>query len=254
MRKLTRVSEAEVVSEFLKSEFGYSEYDRDREQFHKLVFEPDLNNREHNHVRHVLLFRRRDTLWRELPRDMQWWEINLSREDLRKIRIFPRAQWRTVACGDFSVDHVADAISQQIARGDLSPLATKIQSISKALRTGTPTQTVMMIAKDESSRLTLIDGNHRFLAALLMGEAAPAPFRYICGFSPNMESCCWYSTNVSSLSHYLKNRIQHLWWDRDAGVYRWYPVALRSRPAGIFKQDGLPPVDTLKGIEEHKIG
>lgn len=254
MKKLVRISEAEVVSEFLKSEFAYSEYDRDREQFHDLVFKPDLNKREDNHVRRVLLFRRRDTLWRELPRDTEWWEISLSPQDLRRIRIFPRAQWRTVASGDFSVNHVADVISRQIAQGDLTPLARKIQSISGILRRNPSTQTVMMIGKDQNSRVTLIDGNHRFLAALLMGETAPAlPFRYICGFSPNMESCCWYSTNVLSLSHYLKNRIQHLWWDRDAGVYRWYPVALRSRPTGIFPADVPPPVNRIDKLQRHKI-
>ncbi len=255
MKKLTRISEAEIVAEYLKSEFAYSEYDRDREGFHDLVFNPDLKNREDNHVRRVLLFRRRDTLWRELPRDTEWWEISLSSHDLRRIRIFPRAQWRAIASGDFSVNHVADVISRQIARGDMSPLARKIQSITGLLRKGiSSTQTVMMIGKDENSRVTLIDGNHRFLAALLLGETAPAvPFRYVCGFSPNMESCCWYSTNVSSLSHYLKNRIQHLWWDRDAGVYRWYPVALRSRPTGVFQAEVPPQVNSLKKLQGHKI-
>jgi hypothetical protein len=59
---------------------------------------------------------------------------------------------------------------------------------------------------------------------------------------------------MSSLSHYLKNRIQHLWWDREAGVYRWYPVALRSRPGGVYRPDVLPPVDRLEGMKQQKIG
>src|SRR5579864_9512163 len=103
MNKLRRVTEAEVVAEFLKNEFYEPEFHRDRKRFERLVVEADLTNETENALRLALLFRRRAILWRELPSDIQWWEIQLESADVSKIRVFPRAQWRRLASGSFLV-------------------------------------------------------------------------------------------------------------------------------------------------------
>ena len=60
-------------------------------------------------------------------------------------------------------------------------------------------------------------------------ERAPAPeliqellfknTRIVGVFSPHMEKCCWYKTNLLTLSRCLKNRIKH-YWDRDTDLAR----------------------------------
>jgi hypothetical protein len=72
MRKLHRVTEAEVVAEFLKNEFYEQEFHRDRQRFEKLVMQADITSEKENAARLALLFRRRAVLWRELPPDTQW--------------------------------------------------------------------------------------------------------------------------------------------------------------------------------------
>ena len=56
MKKLCRITEEEVISEFLKAEFYQVEYDTDRTQFESLVYDPDLSDPDENALRKALLF------------------------------------------------------------------------------------------------------------------------------------------------------------------------------------------------------
>jgi len=42
-------------------------------------------------------------------------------------------------------------------------------------------------------------------AALVSPETVHQRFRFLCGFSPRMEQCCWYQTNASTLFRYARN-------------------------------------------------
>src|SRR5215831_2926388 len=212
MRKLVRIGESEVIAEFLKGEFYHREYDRDRRHFEMLVHDPHLNDEAENALRRVLLFRRRGTMWRELPEDTQWWEVGLEPGDLERLNVFPRAQWRSIAQGNFRALHVAELVRQRFnpaaKPGDLS---AKIYALRTLMGLEGPRSTVLLIGRDENQPVTVLEGNHRFVAALLLPrEVMLRRLRVVCGFSPDMDKCCWYKTTLPNLSRYLKNRIQHL--------------------------------------------
>jgi hypothetical protein len=76
------LAEEEVVAEFLRSEFHHPEFDDYRHEFEHLVKNPDLNNSRENAVRQALLFLRRGAMWRELPLDTKWFEVELTAKDL----------------------------------------------------------------------------------------------------------------------------------------------------------------------------
>src|SRR5205807_3335862 len=59
-----------------------------------ILLDPDLADDRDNAIRRALLFRRRGHMWRELPVDTQWWEVQLELPDLANVRVFPRAHWR----------------------------------------------------------------------------------------------------------------------------------------------------------------
>lgn len=230
MKKLCRISEEEVISEFLKAEFYQLEYDRDRTLFETVVYDPNLADPSENALRRALLFRRRATMWRELPRDTQWWEVELRPEESERVNVFPRAQWRTVARGDFNAVRVALRLRGEFNGRNPSRLALKIQALSSLMQHEGPRSTVLFIGVDENRPITLLEGNHRFVAALLLPrEAMFHRIRLICGFSPQMERCCWYKTSLPSLAHYLKNRIKH-YKNRDADVSRWLSLPGRTAP------------------------
>lgn len=220
MRKLSRITEAEIIHEFLKSEFYHPEYDSDRGRFERLVYCADLGDEMENALRRALLFRRRGHMWRELPPDTQWWEMEFSPEEAEQVNIFPRAQWRTPARGNFAALNVAEQVRQDMLSENPSPLAAKIKSLALMLQADGPRSTIMLIGINEQLPLTMLEGNHRFIASLMLPrEKMLRRLRVTCGFSPHMEKCCWYRTNFPTLSHYLKNRIKYFW-DREADIDR----------------------------------
>lgn len=227
MKKLRRVTEAEVVAEFLKNEFYQEEFHRDRRHFEPLVLEADLSNEAENAIRRALLFRRRGHMWRELPDDTQWWDVQLETEDLSRIRVFPRAQWRKIANGSFLLSDIVHRIRTEKYDGKVRDFIAKIHSLSYTLRAEHDRSSVILIGVDESQLITILEGNHRLTAACLASPGLlEQRFRVILGFSPRMIESCWYETNLANLWRYAKNRMKNLY-ERDADLER----ALSSAPA-----------------------
>lgn len=226
MRKLRRITEAEIIAEFLRGEFFQKEYDADRDRFSSLVEHPNLTDATENEIRRILLFRRRDTMWWELPEDRQWWEIEFEPEDVEQVSVFPRAHWRKIARGNFRALDVAARI-RQLKSSEPNEFAKKISDICANLSTDLPQGMVIFLGVDEDRRVTLLEGNHRFIAALLAGGPEHLRnARMVAVFSPQMEKCCWYKTSLFTLTRCLKNRIKHHW-DRDTDL-----ATLRAAMAG----------------------
>jgi hypothetical protein len=133
---------------------------------------------------------------------------------------------------------------------DPSLLSVKIMSLTALLQREGRKSIVLLIGTDEQHPLTLLEGNHRFIAGMMLPrETMFRRLRFVCGFSPRMEECCWYKTNLPTLSHYLKNRIKYFW-DREADVHRLLsrvgtPANLLSRRAGeMARAADTPPVNS----------
>jgi O-antigen/teichoic acid export membrane protein len=216
MRKIRRVTEHEAISEFLKSEFYQPEFDCYRQQFKEIVDRPDLNNERENIIRRALLYLRRDRLWRELPDDTEWWEVELQSSDIYKLRVFPRDQWRGLAEGNFYLADMLDRIRERVLSDRPDDFIAKLRSLSFDVAKGEDHNAVLLISIDETQPLTIIEGNHRMAAASLVSpDDLHRKFRFLCGFSPRMTECCWYRTDLSTLWRYAKNFWTHLFEDQD---------------------------------------
>jgi hypothetical protein len=220
MKKLRRITEAEVIAEFLKNEFYESDFDGDRERFERIAMEPDVTNEAENAIRRALLFRRRGHMWRELPADTQWWEMRLEHGDLGRVRVFPRAQWRRVADGSFYINDIVARIRANGIKPKDFEFSAKLAALGAQLEQYDNASTVMLIGTDESAPMTILEGNHRLTAALLVSEdKARSCFRVVCGLSPRMTENCWHNTNLPNLWRYAKNRFHNLV-DKEADVER----------------------------------
>ncbi|HZD95511.1 MAG TPA: hypothetical protein VE133_14710 [Candidatus Sulfotelmatobacter sp.] len=218
MKKLRRITEAEVIAEFLKGEFFHKEYDADRQQFADLVHHPDLTNGKENALRRALLFRRRDTMWWELPEDRQWWEVEFEPADVKHVSVFPRAHWRKLARGNFKAQAVAERIRQDMETPQPDEFTRKMAAIRSGMQSESSGGLIVFLGLDEHHPVTLLEGNHRFIASLLAPESnLLTGARQVGVFSPQMEKCCWYKTSFQTLFRCLKNRIQH-YWNRDPDV------------------------------------
>ena len=90
------------MAEFLKTDFHKPEFSKYQESLGGIVTSPNLTDVVENAVRRALLFVRHGALWRELPAGTQWFEVEIEREELERIRVFPRAQWRKLAARGIS--------------------------------------------------------------------------------------------------------------------------------------------------------
>lgn len=208
LRLIRRVSEDEVIAEFLRSDFEHPAYRGYHQSHRAIVAFPDLKNNQESSLRRALLFLRHRTLWKELPRDTEWYEAELKVADHNRVRVFPRAQWRRIARGNFAVTKIVEQMRWQQMVAD-EPFAMKIDEIrDRLLLDDSLPGSVLLIGLNESEPFTILDGNHRFVAALLEGRTDR--LRFLCGISPRMTQCCWYKTNLFTLARYAKNLLLHL--------------------------------------------
>jgi len=98
--------------------------------------------------------------------------MEVNDTNLSQIKAFPRAQWRRLARGNFSITEVAEGVRTRKHLVDLSFLL-KIVSIGDQLRQEDPGfSAVILIGLNERERLTILDGNHRLVAAMLSTPCA----------------------------------------------------------------------------------
>jgi len=201
---LRPVTENEVIAEFLNSDLNHPHF-REPVESHELVSEPKWHRADAIAQRHALLLAKRHSLWQELPSKTEWHEVTVNEDALDLIRVFPRSQWRKLARGNYSVVRVTDGLRS--GRHTLDDrFLTKIANLSEQLSQGDwKLGTVILLGIDERGPLTVLDGNHRLVAALLASPAGLSKLRFMCGFSPQMTECCWYKTNPKTLFRYCKH-------------------------------------------------
>jgi O-antigen/teichoic acid export membrane protein len=222
LRVLRPLTEDEAIAEFLRNEFHHPEFDDYRQQFDYLVRKPDLDSPRENALRQALLFLRRGAMWRELPEDTQWFELELEAQDLARVRFFPRAHWRRMAQGSFYLTDVIQRIRLRQADIPQDEFVHKLSRLTTLVREGLTNPTILMIGVDSTGPLTILDGNHRMAAVLLAQSSfALSGLRFICGFSPRMTRCCWYYTNVNTLLRYMKNLIRYFSYDPESDIGRF---------------------------------
>jgi O-antigen/teichoic acid export membrane protein len=221
IRLIRHVSEDEVIAEFLRSDFDHDAYRGYHESMRSLVLAPDLDNPSECAKRRALLFVRHLALWKELPANTEWYEVEIQESGLDRIRVFPRAQWRKFAGGNRNLPEIVGKLAGLPMQHSGDPFLRRIQSFRRRLaRSEALPGAVVLIGRNEFEPLTVIDGNHRLTAALLDGRLGQ--FRVLCGLSPAMNHCCWYRTNLVTLSRYGSNRVRHLTYHPEAELDRLF--------------------------------
>jgi len=216
------LSEHEVIAVFLRSEFHHPEFAEYRNEFDHLVSKPDLESHRENSLRRALLFLRRGPMWRELPENTQWYEVQLTTADLARIRFFPRAQWRRVAEGSFYLTDMVECLRAKEKKALNDEFFRKLRRMSTPVQQREVSPTVLLIGVDSRGPLTILDGNHRMAAAMLAQPPADLEnFQFICGLSPAMTRCCWYRTNVNTLYRYFTNMVKYVFYDPESDIGRF---------------------------------
>lgn len=221
IRVIRRISEDQVIAEFLKSDFRNPAFEEYQEVLRELVTTPHFNDAAETAKRRALLFIRHGSLWRELPTGTEWFEVEIRAEDLSQIRVFPRAQWRKIARGNFTVTVVAERVRQSHGQNLAEDrFRSKLEATGDWLLHRSDPGAVLLIGLNANEPFTILDGNHRLVAAMLTSPATVQRLRFVCGMSPRMTECCWYKTNVATLFRYGTNRLAHSIYDPAAEFAR----------------------------------
>jgi hypothetical protein len=97
----------------------------------------------------------------------------------------------------------------------------KISSMREQLRQDdTDPGAVLLIGLNESEPFTILDGNHRLMAAALTSPETLQKLRFFCGLSPKMRMCCWYKTNAATLFRYGTNLLTQVVLNPEAELAR----------------------------------
>lgn len=204
------VRENEVISEFLRNDFVSPQYARFHDDLSRVVNAPNLDDPKENELRRLLLDIRHGSLWRELPASTKWFAVEINESNLHRLRVFPRAQWRKLATGDFGISQVLNKIQEEHDRGKATgSFHEKIDDLQSKLEKDMVGGAILLIGSSESGPFTILDGNHRLVASTLRSPADLARFRFYCGISSKMDQCCWYHTNPWTLLRYGRNLLRH---------------------------------------------
>jgi hypothetical protein len=207
VKKLSRITEAEAISEFLKGEYHNREYHPDRKRFEDLVFAPDLTSPSENRIRRALLYRRRRFIWQELPPDTAWWRVTLTTDELANVRVFPRGKLKRTAGAELSLADYCTTILNNRHRQNSAEI-TRIISLAYAYREYMPDTSALLIGRNEEESISVLEGNHRLIAGVMFSpEKILSKFKFIAGFSPNMDNCVWYRNNFINNWRYLTRRL-----------------------------------------------
>jgi hypothetical protein len=221
LRIIRPVLENEVIAEFLKSDFNNSAFDDYQQSLRGLVRTPNLEDAGENAKRRALLFIRHSPLWRELPAETEWFEVEVRPANLSQIRVFPRALWRKLARGNYTVTAIVERLRTFRGRNSgEKTFLSKVADMGGSFRHDTDPGAVLLIGLTESQPVTILDGNHRLVAAILSSPQTLPRLRFFCGLSPRMTECCWYRTNVATLFRYGTNRLTHVVHDPEADLAR----------------------------------
>jgi hypothetical protein len=211
MKRIRPASEAEVIAEFLRGEYHQKEYHADRYQHEGIVMNPNLGNPQENATRRELLYRRHRVTWKELPKDIRWFRVELEAEDLDRVRVFPREHWPKIAGGSsFAVSDIVRSIRNRRFAANACDDVTTIHALAYRLRQQRDKRSVLLIGVDEEQPLTILEGNHRMIAAALSSRESITSFTVYAGFSPSMKDCFWSRTTPENLFRHVYRRLRDL--------------------------------------------
>jgi hypothetical protein len=247
---LRPATENEVIAEFLNSDLNHPDF-RDLDNAHGHLSEPNQHHADAVAKRHALLLAKRRSLWEELPSQTEWHEVKVNEDALDLIRMFPRSHWRKLARGDYSVVRVTEGF--RTGRRALDDrFLSKMAALGEQLSLGQGKfGTVILLGISEHGPLTVLDGNHRLVAALLSSPAKLSKLRFMCGFSPQMTECCWYKTNPATLIRYGRHILARAVRDPKAEIERIFGDYSEVTQNSLkHPQSGSGPAGSLTRLAE----
>jgi hypothetical protein len=188
-----RVSEDVVIAEFLKGEFDSMRFGkRIRDVLEEdgrrmgILVEPDLNDSEENLYRRELLgvtrgFGMNRELFEGFPDDVIWKNAAIPKEELETVNYIDYSYWNELSHGS----RLPRDAARNIRNGErvFGVSNDGFFKIVSALEKGTCFARMIFVAKNETSRIVVLEGHARLTAYFLAPRLIPNEMEVIVGFS-----------------------------------------------------------------------
>lgn len=200
MRLIKQVTETEMLLSWLKAEWYCNKFDGVRDFFgKKLVFLNDVYDEKVQVKIEILVYMHRHMILSELPGDMEWFLMTLSKKEFLQARVINEFSWLQ----DFGKKRTINVIAKKINRenklkghgrfpGGIEHrrkikaigLAKNIKKIKNKLD-----EYPILITDKFGGKMTFIEGNHRAVGFAVANERI---INVIVGVSKGVKKCIWY--------------------------------------------------------------
>jgi len=193
MRKITAITEDEMISTFLYAELNSPRFCKKVETYlqqyavdRRLIQAPDLHDEHENATRRALLGAYRDYgqgwgYFEGFPAQLRWERIGLTRQEVEQVKYIEYDYWVELSGGSRLA---LDGARRALAGIDIFGLSSKyFVDIAGALRQGAHFPPLICVASDEKSPLVVLEGHTRLTAYLIAPECLPTELEVIVGFS-----------------------------------------------------------------------
>lgn len=193
MRHLKRISEAEMIAVFLRTELSSSRIvptiselvqrdGRDR----SVISDPDLSNTADNVYRRQVLgayrgYGRDAELFAGFPSRTRWYRAVATKDDLTRVRYINYDYWNELSGGSRMPADAAARIRQGIEIFNVSNAG--FWHLADAIAAGAIFPEMIMVGAWKGAPLTLLEGHARLTAYFLRPEAIPSAMHVIVGYA-----------------------------------------------------------------------
>lgn len=191
MKLLHRISEDEVIAEFLRAEIDSARFaegivralgDVDV----SVIREPDLNDGEQNRIRKQVLgevrgYGRDASLFENFPDEVEWYAAVMSREELSSVMYIDYSYWNELSRMSRLPGDAAQTIRSGIEIYGVSN--DGFLAIGEAIKRCKTFPRLILVACNARSRIVVLEGHARLTGYFLDRERIPAELEVMIGYS-----------------------------------------------------------------------
>jgi hypothetical protein len=193
METIRKMSEEEFVLLFLQSEIDSPRWGQQLEDIlvrhganRKLIDRANLSNQAENTLRAEILgefrgYRRNSKIFTDFPDDADWEKVYLTKEDLKKVKYVDYSYWNELSGGSRLVYDGAKNI-----KAGLEPFGKSTENFFKAataLKSNQQFPPMILVAKNKTSELIVLEGHLRLTAYLMEPQIIPDRLIAVVGYS-----------------------------------------------------------------------
>lgn len=191
MKILQRISEDEVIAEFLIAEinskrFGALIKNAMGNEDATIVTNPNINNNQENHYRRSLLgevrgFGKNEDLFENFPSEVSWNRAIFTKEDLQAVMYIDYSYWNQLSN---NTRYPVDAAKNILNDVEIFSVSNDgFREIHSEIKRGKTFPRLIFVSCNEYSRIVVLEGHARLTAYFLDLEYVPEELEVIMGYS-----------------------------------------------------------------------